>query len=123
MLAALVILPTVALAGEPADIRLGEMTFTPTLRLTETYDDNVREAVAEDAESSWVTTVEPTLELAAQDRLNIYSLRYGLESDIFHSSHRDDNTDHHLDADAHRIQQPPPSRPERRLRPRRTGRR
>jgi hypothetical protein len=101
LVAALVILPLQVIAGEPADIRVGELSLTPTLRLSEAYDDNFREAAEPDNQSSWITTIEPALELAAQDRLNLYRLRYALESDIYHSSHDDDNTDHHLDADAH----------------------
>lgn len=101
LVAALVILPVQVLAGNPADIRLGGMSLTPTLRLTEAYDDNFRETAAPNEASSWITTIEPAFELAAQDRLNIYRLRYALESDIYHSSHGNDNTDHHLDANAH----------------------
>ncbi|NVK40763.1 MAG: outer membrane beta-barrel protein [Oceanospirillaceae bacterium] len=99
--AALLLLPLGSQAGEPADIRLGEMSLTPTLSLTETYDDNFREAAAPLDEASWITRIVPALELTAQDRLNAYRLRYSLVSDIFHSSHDDDNTDHHLDAGAH----------------------
>lgn len=88
-----------AMAIEAASMQLGGMTLTPTLELSESYDDNFRETANED--SSWVTTISPTFVLAAQDRLNVYQLTYNFNSDIFHSSHGDNNTDHHLDADAH----------------------
>lgn len=88
-----------ALAFEPADIRLGDMTLTPSLRLSEAYDDNFR--ATRDGESSWITTIEPTFVLGAQDRLNTYELSYSFNTQLFHSSHRDDHTDHHLSADAH----------------------
>ncbi|MCP8690027.1 outer membrane beta-barrel protein [Marinobacterium sedimentorum] len=101
LVAALVILPLQVIAGEPADIRVGELSLTPTLRLSKAYDDNFREAAEPDNQSSWITTIAPALELAAQDRLNLYRLRYALDADIYHASHDDDNTDHHLDADAH----------------------
>lgn len=101
LVAALVILPVQVIAGEPADIRVGALSLTPTLNLAETYDDNFREAAEPNAESSWITTVAPALTLTAQDRLNVYRLRYALDADTYHSSHADDNTDHHLDADAH----------------------
>ena len=88
-----------ALAIEPAEIDLGPITLTPTLKLAEAYNDNVDEDARENA--SWVTEVSPTFVLAAQDRLNVYSLTYSFDSEIFHSQHDDDNTDHHLTADAH----------------------
>lgn len=90
---------TSAMAIEAASMQLGAMTLTPTLELSETYDDNFRETANE--ESSWVTTISPTFVLAAQDRLNVYKLTYNFSSDTFHSSQDDNNTDHHLDADAH----------------------
>jgi len=86
------------LAFEPADIQLGDMTLTPSLRLSESYNDNFR--ATRDGESSWITTIEPTFVLGAQDRLNTYALSYRFNSRLFHSSHRDDNTDHYLSADA-----------------------
>lgn len=87
-----------ALAVEPADIQLGGLTLTPSLRLSESYDDNFR--ATRDAESSWITTLAPTFVLGAQDRLNTYTLKYGFNHRTFHSSHSDDNTDHHLSANA-----------------------
>ncbi|GAA0691867.1 hypothetical protein GCM10009104_18560 [Marinobacterium maritimum] len=89
-----------ALAIDAASMKLGAMNFTPTLELSERYDDNFRETGGNE-ESSWITTIKPTFELAAQDRLNIYKLTYSFNSEIFHSSQDDNNTDHHLDADAH----------------------
>lgn len=89
-----------ALAIEAASMNLGGMKFTPTLQLSERYDDNFRES-GDDAESSWITAINPTFELAAQDRLNIYKLTYSFNSEIFHSSQDDNNTDHHLDLDSH----------------------
>ncbi|ANG61177.1 hypothetical protein A8C75_01030 [Marinobacterium aestuarii] len=90
-----------ALAIEPANFSLGGMTLTPVVKLSESYDDNFREVASPDEESSWITTIEPSFVLAAQDRLNVYSLGYRFNSEIYHSSHDDDNTDHFLNADAH----------------------
>lgn len=89
-----------ALAIEAASMNLGGMQFTPTLKLSESYDDNFRQ-VGTNEESTWITAINPTFELAAQDRLNIYKLTYSFNSEFFHSSSDDNNTDHHLDADAH----------------------
>lgn len=92
---------TGAYAIEASSMKLGGMTFTPTLELSESYDDNFRAVNNDNDESSWITTINPNFQLAAQDRLNVYKLTYAFSSDIFHSSHDDNNTDHHLDADAH----------------------
>lgn len=89
-----------AWALEPQSIKLSDgLTFTPTLQVSERYDDNFR-AVEDGEESSWITGITPTFTLAAEGRKSAYALTYSANSDIFHSSHDDDNTDHHLTADA-----------------------
>ena len=89
-----------ALALEAASIRLADgIEFTPTLQVSESYDDNFR-AVEKKEESSWITTIAPTLTLDAYGSKSAYRLSYRAVSDTFHSSHKDNNTDHHLTADA-----------------------
>lgn len=89
-----------ALAVEAMSIKLAEgLEFTPSLKVSESYDDNFRE-VEENEESSWVTRISPTLSLTAYGRKSEYVLSYTADSDTFHSSHKDNNTDHHLTADA-----------------------
>lgn len=89
-----------ALAVEAMSIKLAEgLEFTPSLKVSESYDDNFRE-VEKNEESSWVTRISPTLSLTAYGRKSEYVLSYTADSDIFHSSHKDNNTDHHLTADA-----------------------
>ncbi|MGV8844439.1 MAG: outer membrane beta-barrel protein [Pseudomonas sp.] len=89
-----------AWAIEPQSVKLSDgLTFTPTLKVAERYDDNFR-AVETGEESSWITGITPTFVLAAEGRKSAYALTYSANSDIFHSSHKDDNTDHHLTADA-----------------------
>ncbi|WP_375740608.1 outer membrane beta-barrel protein [Pseudomonas boanensis] len=89
-----------AWAIEPQYIKLSEsLTFTPTLEVGEWYDDNFR-AVEENEESSWITRIAPTFVLGAKGRKSAYALTYKASSDIFHSSRKDDNTDHYLFADA-----------------------
>lgn len=89
-----------ALAVEAMSIKLAEgLEFTPSLKVSESYDDNFRE-VEDNEESSWVTRISPTLSLTAYGRKSEYVLSYTADSDIFHSSHKDNNTDHHLTADA-----------------------
>lgn len=88
------------LAIEPMSIKLADgLEFTPTLRVSESYDDNFR-AVENNEESSWITTIAPTFTLGAEGRKSAYKLSYSAVSDTFHSSHKDNNTDHHFTADA-----------------------
>lgn len=88
------------LALEAASIKLADgLEFTPTLQVSERYDDNFRE-VERNEESSWITTIAPTFSLGAEGRKSAYKLSYTAVSDTFHSSHKDNNTDHHLTADA-----------------------
>ncbi|MNZ44901.1 hypothetical protein D3C78_625390 [compost metagenome] len=89
-----------ALAVEAMSIKLADgLEFTPTLKVSESYDDNFRE-VESNEESSWITTIAPTFTLGAEGRKSAYKLSYTAVSDTFHSSHEDNNTDHHLTADA-----------------------
>lgn len=89
-----------AWALEPQSIRLSEgVTFTPSLKVAETYDDNFR-AVEKSKDSSWITTIAPTFQLNADGRKSAYQLKYTASSDTFHSSHKDNNVDHHFNADA-----------------------
>ncbi|SFQ41724.1 uncharacterized protein, PEP-CTERM system associated [Geopseudomonas sagittaria] len=89
-----------ALAVEAASVKLADgLEFTPTLKVSESYDDNFRE-VENNEESSWITTIAPTFTLGAEGRKSAYKLSYSAVSDTFHSSQKDNNTDHHLTADA-----------------------
>ncbi len=89
-----------ALAVDAMSIKLADgLEFTPTLKVSESYDDNFRE-VENNEESSWVTTIAPTFTLGAEGRKSAYKLSYSAVSDTFHSSQDDNNTDHHLTADA-----------------------
>jgi hypothetical protein len=89
-----------AWAIEPQSIRLTDgVTFTPSLKVAETYDDNFR-AVDKGKDSSWITTIAPTFQLNADGRKSAYQLKYTASSDTFHSSHKDNNVDHFFNADA-----------------------
>lgn len=88
------------LAVEAMSVKLADgLEFTPTLKVSESYDDNFRE-VESNEESSWITTIAPTFTLGAEGRKSAYKLSYSAVSDTFHSSQDDNNTDHHLTADA-----------------------
>jgi Uncharacterized protein conserved in bacteria (DUF2320). len=88
-----------AWALDPQGIKLSDSaSFTPTLKVSESYDDNFR-AVENDEDSSWITTIAPTFTLGAEGRKSAYQVSYTAVSDTFHSSHKDNNTDHHLTGD------------------------
>lgn len=89
-------LPVLAL--DPQPVRLGDsLKFEPTLQVSERYDDNFR-AVDSGKESSWITRIAPTFSLGQEGRKAAYKVSYTADSDIFHSSRKDDNTDHHFSA-------------------------
>ncbi|MFC3608554.1 outer membrane beta-barrel protein [Stutzerimonas tarimensis] len=85
-----------AWAVDPQSVRIGDgILFTPTLKVSERYEDNFR-ALERNEESSWITSIAPSLTLTAEGSKTGYKLNYTTVSDIFHSSRSDDNTDHHL---------------------------
>jgi hypothetical protein len=89
-----------AWAVDPESIKLADgVTFTPTLKVSERYDDNFRQ-VEHGRDSSWITGVSPTFVLEAEKAKSAYRLSYKADSDTFHSSTKDNNTDHYLDAEA-----------------------
>lgn len=85
-------------AVDPNPIKLSDaVLFSPTLKVSERYDDNFR-ATDESVKSSWITRIEPTFNLGAEGRKTAYNLSYRAASDFFHSSPDDNNTDHYLAA-------------------------
>jgi hypothetical protein len=75
------------------------LTFTPYLQTSERYDDNFRE-VERHAESSWITGLTPSFNLASDHGKRAFKLSYKADSDTFHSSPKDNNTDQYLDGTA-----------------------
>ncbi|MCK9469874.1 MAG: outer membrane beta-barrel protein [Porticoccaceae bacterium] len=95
---AVAIASTSALAVEPKKIELGGgLTITPLLDLEVGYDDNIR-GVGIDDESSWVTTLSPSVLLEAIDGLNLYQLKYRADARRYHSSQDDDHVNHSVEA-------------------------
>lgn len=89
-----------AWALDPAYIPVVDgVVFTPTLEVIESYDSNLY-GERDNRKSSWVTTLAPTFRLNADGHKSSYQLRYTAERDMFHSSSRDNNTDHYLSVDA-----------------------
>lgn len=88
-------LSTASWATDPASIDLAGFEFTPTLDLTESYDDNYR-GLRDGAGSSWVTSVNPKFLLSAETRNSGYQLEYEFDDQTYHSDDRASHTDHHL---------------------------
>lgn len=87
------LLPACAWALDPQSVNVAGLQFTPTLKVSETYDDNFRE-LNKDEESSWITTIAPELALVAEDRNSAYRLTYRANSQIYQDDSDASNTDH-----------------------------
>jgi hypothetical protein len=87
--------PMVAMAGKPQSVELGGFDFTPTLKVSERYDDNFR-TLPNDVESSWITSVRPTFVLGTQTRKSGYQLEYGLDSQTYQDHADANHVDQHL---------------------------
>lgn len=88
-----------AFAIEAMSVKLADgLEFTPSLEISENYDDNFRE-LEKNVESSWVTTISPSFALGAKGNKVSYGLGYTANSDTFHSNQSYNNTDHHFVAD------------------------
>lgn len=88
-----------AIAVTPNAVDLNGLYFIPTFTLSETYDDNIWTASGTEGDpvqASWVTKLQPQLNLSAIDRLNVYQLDYQLKHSEYHSSERDNKTEHLL---------------------------
>lgn len=93
-------LSTSAYALDPMAVKVTDgVAFTPTLKLGVGYDDNFR-ALENNEESSWVSTIAPTLTLGGDSGKVKYDVSYTANHEVYHSSRKDDNTDHLLGANA-----------------------
>lgn len=91
---------TQALAVDPASIQLTNgLHLTPELTSTYRYEDNFR-AIESGEQSSWITTISPSLTLHGGGRQSEYRLNYTAERELVNSYSDDSNTDHHVTADA-----------------------
>lgn len=87
-------------ALEPQSIQVSDgVMFTPSLKVSERHDDNIY-ATKNNRKSSWVTNLEPSFTLSLDRAKSAYRVNYTASRDFFHSSSKDNNTDHHLTADA-----------------------
>jgi len=85
--------PCSAFAADPAPIRVGGVEVTPAVKVMEKHDDNIL-SQQNNKKSSWVTVVEPGLDMTAEDGVSKFNVQYHLSNGTFHSSHHDDYLDH-----------------------------
>lgn len=96
LVAATVGISNTAFALDPQSIQVTDgVQFTPTLRLAERHDDNIY-ATKKNRKSSWITQLQPSFTLSLDQAKSAYQLQYSAERNIYHSSHSDDHTNHHL---------------------------
>jgi hypothetical protein len=91
--------PATAWCIQPQPIKVYGFDFTPTLELTESYDDNFRE-VEHDVESTMVSKIAPSFELKAEDRNSATRLIWQPTRYIYHSDSDASNTAQRLRADS-----------------------
>ncbi len=84
--------PMAAMAGKPQSVEIGGFEFTPTLKVSELYDDNFR-TLPNHVESSWITSVRPTFLLETQTRTSGYQLEYAVDSRTYHDYPDADHVD------------------------------
>ncbi|WP_218576085.1 outer membrane beta-barrel protein [Pseudomonas sp. SLFW] len=89
--------PMVAMAGKPQSVELGGFDFTPTLKVSEFYDDNFR-TLPDHEEASWITSVRPTFVLETQTRTSGYQLEYAVDSRTYQDHSAADHVDQALTA-------------------------
>ncbi|WP_297832976.1 outer membrane beta-barrel protein [Pseudomonas sp.] len=93
----LVPFPLIAMAGQPQSVQIGGFDFTPTLNVSERYDDNFR-TLPNQVESAWITSVSPTFVIGTQTRNSGYQLEYAADS-LTYQDHADaDHVNQHFTA-------------------------
>ena len=85
------------LAVEPASVPIGQMQLIPTISTSITHNDNIVSTETNE-KKSWITTITPNLLLQAETESAAYSLNYGFQKGIYHSSDADNYLDHDLNA-------------------------
>ena len=82
----------------PRTFELGAIDLTPTLTVSETYNDNFAQQPGGDEKSSLISRMMPVISLVTKRDSNAYSLQYSGEYGIYHSSRADNYVDHTLSA-------------------------
>ena len=83
--------PALAWGVDPQSVDIQGFDFTPTLELSESYDDNFRE-LEHDVQSSMLTKVAPSFELKAEDRNSATRLLWQPTRYIYHEQPDASNT-------------------------------
>jgi hypothetical protein len=89
-----------AATPEPASMNVLGFDFTPTLKLSDRYDDNFRTLPSSTEMSSWITSVNPKFALEAQTRNSGWRVEYEANQQTYWSERDADHTDHRLALDS-----------------------
>lgn len=85
--------PLSAWALDAQKMELGPVDFTPTLEVSERYDDNFR-ALDSDKDSAWITSVKPTLLFSRETRNTGYQFEYSADSQTYLDHANANHVDH-----------------------------
>lgn len=89
-----------ALAFDPAAIDYDGINVTPVLEVAGTYDDNYQTLNASAAESSWVTSITPGVQIVAFGDKTQYTIDLAVRHQIFEASNAKNLTDIYAKASA-----------------------
>ncbi|MBU2965219.1 outer membrane beta-barrel protein [Amphritea sp. 2_MG-2023] len=85
---------------EPAAIDAGPVSIIPTVNVQTSYDDNIFSSNSSEVDSL-ITSINPRLEVIAEDGFNAYKVTYSIDHGMYKSSSDDNYTDHNLGLDGH----------------------
>jgi len=87
--------------AEAGAIPVGNMLLVPSVTLSESHNDNIFMQEAKNAiRKSWITEINPSFVLNAEDGAKQYELGYSLSSKTFQQSHADDVVNHFINFNA-----------------------
>jgi hypothetical protein len=86
--------------AEPASMDVYGFQFAPSLKLGDRYDDNFRTLPNRNAQSSWITSFNPKLQLQAETESAGYRLQYEGNQQTYWDARDADHTDHRLAFDS-----------------------
>jgi len=82
---------------DPDSMRVGVFDFTPTVDVSESYNDNLYKQES-GAKSSSITRIAPKFVLETQNGDDIYRINYGLESGLYSAGSDDNYLDQNISA-------------------------
>lgn len=97
---AMFLMPTSAVALEPAAADAGPLQVIPQVNLQVGHDDNIYSTETNRVDSV-ITVLNPSVQVVLEKDLDIYSVNYGVKQGIYDYDSADNYTDHDLTAQAY----------------------